>query len=542
MPDFTEYIIDRLEQEAATLPEQKNRCLQHLIELGYIPLFKVNALTPKDITGAKADFLREATASGLYSETELRKEIFETEDEFLAELLGKATDIDEGFTFKNLPATGETNLVTRIIHYRLDIFGMWPFPVNTPFNVINSIAALKTIAGYADTDELKTVNYLADIEFFTKRLLEIHPDEDFILTFKTRKVLEKDLVRSLNRSVKFKRQLIRDFGERSDFFKYLNKEVLKENVRKVDFAFMDKEAANPFKRFILRLIQVHQWQDGLYDGLLDSDIGEVTITSILNSIDLFNSAGNKNVESFQVLTHVVSGYFLFNGLFFLQEYMVEDGSETSGNEDVIVNDVLNSVERADDEKLNLFELRMDLLKTEIAATSKSEPEEKKGFLKRIYFGVKKFFQKVISISKKIFGWIVKLAKKFWGLLKKVFGHFFAKLAKGIKAFVDGIKFLLGKKGTTTTHEKGMIASVIRMDGDCYNFVAGDVSLIIQQHNHKIKYNTTSMEFALSVVGGVLNIVMKAFSVLSWPMLIFSIIKVFKHISESYKKLELITIN
>jgi hypothetical protein len=51
-----------------------------------------------------------------------------------------------------------------------------------------------------------------------------------------------------------------------------------------------------------------------------------------------------------------------------------------------------------------------------------------------------------------------------------------------------------------------------------------------------------MEFALSVVGGVLNIVMKAFSVLSWPMLIFSIIKVFKHISESYKKLELITTN
>ncbi len=542
MPDFTDYIIDRLEQEAATLPEQKNRCHQHLIELGYIPLFRVNALTPRDITNAKADFLRDAGESGLYSENELRQEIFETEDEFLAELLGKATDIDEGFTFIKLPAPGEMNLITRIIHYRLDIFGMWPFPVNTPFNVINSMAALKTIAGYTDSKELEAVNYLADVELFTKRLLEIHPDEDFILTFKTKKVLEKNLVRSLDRTVKFKRQLIRDFGERSDFFKYLNKEVLKENVRKVDFAFMDKEAANPFKRFVLRLIQVHQWQDGLYEGLLDSDIGAVTINSILNAIDLFNAAGNKNIESFQVLTHVVNGYFLFNGLFFLQEYMVEESSDTSGSEDIIVNDVMDSVERADDETLNLFQQRMDLLKMEIVATSKSEPEEKKGFLKRIYFGVKKFFQKVISISKKIFGWVVKLAKKFWGLLKKVFGHLFTKLAKGVKAFVDGIKFLLGKKGTTTHHEKGMIASVIRMDGDCFNFVAGDVEGIIQEHNRKIKYNTTSMEFALSVVGGVLNIVMKAFSVLSWPMLIFSIIKVFKHISESYKELELITIN
>ena len=93
---------------------------------------------------------------------------------------------------------------------------------------------------------------------------------------------------------------------------------------------------------------------------------------------------------------------------------------------------------------------------------------------------------------------------------------------------------------TTKNDEGLISSVIRMDGDCFNIVAGNSGGIIHEHSKKIKYNVTSMEFALTIVGGVLNIVMKAFSVLSWPMLIFSIIKIFKNISESYKKLELIT--
>ena len=458
---------------------------------------------------------------------------------FLAELLDKATDIDEGFRFSQLPENGTVSLATRIVHYRLDIFGMWPFAIDTPFTAVNSLPALNTIGEYAHCGALEALNHLADVEGLTKRLLETHPDEDFILTFRTRHPIDKQLEKELERTIRFKKQLLDDFGERSDFFRYLNRQVLPERAKKVDLTWLDREAINPFKKFVLRLIQVHQWQDGLYEGLLDSDIGEVTIRSILDAIELFNLAADKRIESFRVLTHLVNGYFLFNGLFFMQEYMIESGAQ-GNEEETIINDVMGNAGRADDESLNLFEANMELLKIEIALASRKQPEEKKGFLKRIYFGVKKFLKKVVAVSKKIFGWIVHLAKKFWGLLKKVFGHFFAKLSKGIRAFVDGMRFLLGKKSTTTTGENGLISSVIRLDGDCYSIVAGNTSVITHEHNHKIKYNVTSMEFALSVVGGVLNIVVKALSVLSWPMLIFAIVKVFKHISESYQKLELIT--
>ena len=323
MIDDTDYIIDQLEEEVKTLPEHKNQCIQHLIELGYIPLFKVNALLPKDVTQAKIDFFEDAKQSGLYTQNELTRHVFEEEEEFLADLLEKATDIDEGIKFDVLPEKGELNLKTRVIHYRLDIYGLWPFAISTPFNVVNSISALKTIGEFANCDELTALNYLGDAEELTRRLLEIHPEEDFILTFKTKHRIDKNLEQELSKTRRFRKQLLEDFGDRSDFFKFLRKEILKENARKVDFNFLNKEAVNPFKQFVLRLIQVHQWQDGIYQGLLDSDIGEVTIKSIITAVDLYNMADNKHIDTYRVLTHLVDNYFLFNGLFFLQEFLIE---------------------------------------------------------------------------------------------------------------------------------------------------------------------------------------------------------------------------
>ena len=537
-----DFIVDRLEKEVKSLPEQKNQCIQHLIELGYIPLLKVNAIQQTVVEEAKKAFFKEATESGLYSKTELAQHIFVDEEEFLADLLEKAVDIDEGFRFENLPEKGEKNLFTRIIHYRLDIFGLWDQPIDSPYSRVLSFAKLMEVADFAKCEALEALNLISDIEGFTKRLLEVHDDEEFILAFQSKKQLDEDLTKDLDRKAKFKKQLIEDFGERSDFFKYLNKEVLKNNVKKIDFDFLRNESLDPFKKLVLRLIQVHQWQDGLYDGLLDSDIGEVTLKSIMSSVDLYNMADNKKIQLFRVLTYIHDGYFLFNALFFLQEYMVEEENETeiSDAEGAIINDVLGSAEKATNPALAAFQLNLDVMKAQLKTASDKPPEEKQGFLKRIYFGIKKFFKKIIKISKKIFDWVVKLAKQFWGLLKKVFGHFFKKLAKGIKAFVDGIKFLIGKKSTTTHNEKGLVSSVIRIDGDSYSIVSGDSKAILSHHTKKIRYSVTSLDFALTIVGGVVTIVTRAMSVFSWPMLIFSIIKIFKNISEAYQNIEFTT--
>jgi hypothetical protein len=103
MSEALDDIVLQLEEEAATLPKKNNQCIQHLIELGYLPLLLTNALSPRDIQNAKLAFLEEAVESGLFPMVELQLLGDESDDEFLARLLERATDIDEGFRFSKLP-------------------------------------------------------------------------------------------------------------------------------------------------------------------------------------------------------------------------------------------------------------------------------------------------------------------------------------------------------------------------------------------------------------------------------------------------------
>jgi hypothetical protein len=540
MSEALDDIVLQMEEEAATLPKKNNQCIQHLIELGYLPLLLTNALSPGDIQNAKLAFLEEAVESGLFPMVELQLLGDETDDEFLARLLERATDIDEGFRFSKLPDAGEVSLTSRIVHYRLDIFGLLPFAISQPFDVINSQARLQELGDFLQRDKLAALNLAGDVEKMTTHLLEIHPDEDFILAFKPRNTVEPKLKRQLNRTQKFKKQLIEDFGEKTEFFRYLRKEILKEKPKKVDFNFLNLQIQKPFKKFIMRLIQVHQWQDGLYNGLLDSDMGELTINSILKTNELYNSANDKRVPSFRILTHLVDDYFLFNALFFLQEYMVEE-EKTDHPEDRILNDLMHNITQASDGELNAFDLHMNVIKGEIATASENKPVERKGFLQRVYYGVKKIFSKIAKFSRKIFVWVVRFADQFKEILKKVFGGFFDSLSTGIRAFIAGIKTILGRGGIISSSENGMIASVIRLDGDCYNFVTGNKSItLVDTHIKSVDTQVKNLRFSLAIVGGVLKIVATSLSVFSWPMLMMTIVKTAKQITETYRNLNIVT--
>ena len=536
----TDYILGRLEEEVKTLPDVKNECLQHLVELGYIPLNLLNALRPADLEKAKDQFLFEAHDSSLFQSPDFLGAAFREPDNFLVGLLRKALDIDEGFMFAKLPEKGALNLTTRIIHYRLDVFGLWPFAINKPYSLINSEARLKMLAEFAKSTPLEAINLLADVEGLTNHLLSVNENDTFIFAFRANGNLSKEIIRKLDQKGAFSRQLVDDFGERSDFIKYLRKEIIKG--KRTDFGFLRQEVENPFKIFLLRLIQVHQWQEGFYNGLLDGDLGEVSLQSLMDAIEFYNTANRKNIKIHRVLTYVDDGYFLFNALFFLQEYMVEDVEQIaeSSAEDAIINNIISQVQQSDETTVASFQNGFLKLKAEILVDSESKPLERKGLLQRIYFGIKKIIKKVFKIAKNVFSWIVETTKKFWGLLKKVFGHFFENLRNGIKAFADGMKFLLGKREVSTASDVGLIASKMQFDGDSFNLVLGQTNSLVETHVGKMQYHAATLQFSVAVVGGVINIIKNILNVLSWPLLVFTIIKIYKHIKEAYTKLQLAT--
>lgn len=539
MSDALENILTKLETETDSQPDGQNRLIQHLIELDYIPLLLANALTSENVGAAKIRFLEDSISSGLFPNAIFEAAYGMDEDDFFTMLLEKITDIDEGIVFNQLPDSGEVSLQSRMLHYRLDIFGMWPFPVSKPFDLLNSKAALTEIAGFLNTDILTAINLIGNTEALTQRLLAIHPPEDFILTVLPKNPIEHKLRRQLSRTQAFRRQLLDDFGERNDFFKYLNREILKERPDRIDYDFLNNEFRKPFKRFVMRLIQVHQWQEGSYNGLLDSDIGEVTIRSILNSIDLYNESERKNIKEHRVLNHIGNEYFLFNALFFLQEYVITPEREVDPQEQIL-SDLIHNIGQANDANLNAFELNLAVLKTEISQGTENKPRERKGLLQRVYYGFKKFLKKIASFSRKIFGWVVQLTEKFKAFLKKVFGKIFDDIRTGIRAFIDGIRFLLGNKETVTQNDSGMLISAIRVDGDCYNFALGSSAFALaEEHNRMVKYHVRSMHFALTIVGGVLKTFLLSISVFSWPLLIFTIARLVKNIKESFQKLNMV---
>jgi hypothetical protein len=236
----------------------------------------------------------------------------------------------------------------------------------------------------------------------------------------------------------------------------------------------------------------------------------------------------------------VDDYFLFNALFFLQEYMVEE-DKTDHPEDRILNDLMRDITQSNDGDLNAFDLHMNVIKAEIAIASQNKPVERKGFLQRVYFGVKKIFNKIAKFSRKIFTWVVRFADQFKEILKKVFGGLFDRLSAGIKAFIAGIKTILGRSGVISSAENSMIASVIRLDGDCYNIVAGNKAVtLVDTHMNSVNTQVKNLQFSLAIVGGVLKIVATSLSVLSWPMLMMTIVKTVRQITETYRNLNIVT--
>lgn len=532
MSDLSAYIISQLEKELETLPSPKSEITQHLVELGYIPLLKTNALTLADVKKARDHFMRDVKSSGLFADDQVRFLSMRGNDFMLSTLLRKITDIDEGLTIDELPDVGTTDLLTRMIHYRLDLFGVWPHSVSLPFSGL-SLQKLDEIAGYAHCDSLEVVNKIADIEQFTRHLLEHHPPEKFILIFRSPKV-KAETRKKLDRRQAFKRQLIEDFGERTDFVRYLAQNILKNKPKKVDFSFLQREAVDPFKRFIMRLMQIHQWQDGFYSGLLDSDMGDLTLSGFLQTIDFYNESDGKQIKTHRVITYVHQGFFVFNSLFFLQEYMVED--ENGGSGQMILESLTGQLRGAGDDDQRKFGSSLQKLKSDIYSETEREPKERKGLLQRIYYGVKRLIKKAFRFVKKIFDWVKDKVEKAWGLLKGLFRDFFENLQMGIRAFVDGIGFIFGKKGIQSHQGDEMIFSKFSIDGDSVSLTTHRISQVLNQHLENVGYNIHSMKFTLAIVAGILKLIISMVSIITWPLLLMNIIKIYKNISEAYGQL------
>lgn len=523
------FILNKLEEELSTYPENEDEVTQHLAELGYLQVLQVNSLTQSQIENALQKFEMELFASGLYPTEELSKERILGKTHFYRYFLRRLTDIDEGIKFDEFPPGNNIGLRSRIIHYRLDLFGLWEHSVGLPFN-FNSISRIEQLAQFAKCSQIEAINYLSDIEEFTKHILKVYTAKELTITFISSQATDEQK-RKLDNRNRFSARLEEEFGEDSPYLDELNDKVFRRNERKIDYGFLQKESTNSFKKFLLRIMQIHQWQEGFYDGLLDSNIGKVTIDSLLTAIDSYNETDRKDIRPDRFITYLGNNFFMFNARFFLREYTVE---ETTANEEKIWESLSDSVKQANSSEQSKIQENINKLKNEIFSGGKLT--EKKGLLRRVYYGIKKMLKKASRLIGKIKKWIISGLQKVWGFLKKLFGNFFEKLRDGIKAFIAGLKFLLGKKLILTGDANSMCISKFTLDADSTTLILGKNFEQINKHIDKSKYQMGAMVFSLAVTGSILKIVMQSINLLAWPFLLFSIVKCFNTVKEHYKNI------
>lgn len=515
MTNSTEWILEQCEAELEGLPDFSGEILQHLAELGYLSLPVLAVPAQHQVQKAKDAFEADLWRCGLFPEDELVRVRGFGRSYFLRNFLRRMTDIDEGVQLSTLPQRGEQSLSSRLLHYRLDLMGLWELPISTSLGT-SSLTALAALSVFAKCPELEALNLLGNIEQFTARLLRVYDEEQFILCFRSPRSSE-DMRGSLNHRNAFGRQLKADFGERTDYLKFLQKHVFNNRQERIDYGFLEQASRTDFNAFLIRLIQIHQWQEGFYNGLLDSDLGDLSLQSFIDAIDFYNSANEKDIKMKRFLTYLGQDYFMFNALFFLTEYMVEE--EKDGTEE-FWSSLAGQLAEADDETQSRFTRNVRRLMPN--ADFEAKPEN--GLLKRIYFGARKLLQKAFRFIQKICRWVADKLEQMWSFLKKLFSDFFGNLEQGLRMFVNGLRFLLGRKVIATGSGQQCIVTQIRLDGDISNIALNADSLLMERHLDETREKLDELNFSLRVTGEILRLVIQSLSIICWPLLLFSVVK------------------
>ena len=265
-----------------------------LVSLGYlIDSFQVVANASELIKSAFETFRLDLDDSTLLTQKEIRrlKDLYPVDVDL--KLLEYCVDIDEGPKFDKLPEFGSQNLRTRILHYRLNLLGLYEQPIHSYFSA-KSYSALSELSSLIGKNLLATLNLLSDIQEFTCAYLKQTGYQHPIVISQCR----QDKINQIEDfSGAFKRSVKRELGGHHGVFENLKDGLFKRNDDKVDLQEALSILKNNLNSFNIRLIQVHQRILGLYDGAIDGNIGPITIESLQNIIKSYEQTGEKLAQN-----------------------------------------------------------------------------------------------------------------------------------------------------------------------------------------------------------------------------------------------------
>ncbi|MHC1775008.1 MAG: hypothetical protein AB9834_06285 [Lentimicrobium sp.] len=528
-------LANQVEQEIPASAElQSGARVQMLTDLGYLKtelLYEGNA--GEKAASAYRLFYADLLASGLTDVQQLEKLTIMYGREAELKLLEAATDVDEGFRFSVLPRLGDLNLITRIVHYRLALLGFYAGQPESAYNAW-SVAALDKAAALIGQKALATLNLLGDLQEFTVAFTNVHGYSNSIAAIKSPWPASSGKIPEY--SGRFKRRLRDDLGNHRAEFEMLDDRLFFRKDDKVDEAFVSALAGSELNGFILRLIQVHQWIGGYYNGALDAGFGVLTLNSLINIIHNYQESGDRRIREGEVLVNVTGDYYLFNCLFFLKQYQAENQQQDKTSETLAA--ILQSYQEAGDEEKSAFDTNFRSGMAAVVEKQNNLPVKKNGVIRRIFSGMKAFFKKAFRFARKIFRWIADWAEKAADFLGNLLRMIYAYVKEAVRHFVEGVRFLLGNFPVVSRGKSGeLMYSNLAADKDGVNIFGKVEASEIREHLNSLRGMVSSMRFSLAVIGMLVQIMKSALTAavpVAWPVLILNLGMSFKKVSETYK--------
>lgn len=304
--------------------------------------------------------------------------------------------------------------------------------------------------------------------------------------------------------------------------------VTDELLDREDSSFFDRQVKNSYNQFLIRLIQLHQWTNGYYNGTLDSDLGELTFNSI-REIDEDVKSLKLRFVLYQIDPQ--KGTWLLNIRYFVDEMIASlDEFQEQGSFEKVVETFENEI----NENPKIRGKRAEFDRQWKKAIRQTKEDLKNNVVRRVYFGVRSIARSIIRGIKRIVGLIFSGIKKLFRLLRNFVQMLYREIRDGLKKFAQGINFLFGKRTITTSTIGGEPALVTRYDFDCdvLSMVTPNAKGLVKTHIAKNYEMVHNLDFALILVGKVINWVLK-FAIFGYATIFIRIALYFKKLVKKF---------
>jgi hypothetical protein len=465
-----------------------------------------------------------------------------TEEEL--EYLHKISSLDGDFALEqySLEEIRGSAVLSRILNRRLCILVIFQETVTSEVSeqVSEQLERLRSWCGVDSVSEV--IRLTGDIDLLAERLArqDHYGDSNYhhIVYFKDEK-------RSLSSSRFRSESDLEWFKFRFDgFIPDESKELFELSSTKAEEIQLVLE--DDLNKLMARLVHIQLWMFGTYQGLLDNDMGPLTLeglSSLLEYIqDQYDSAEGYSMKN--LVVPLKKDYWALNATFLFKAFLkvmeeMEESRESGKNETKTLAEeiglFINQPDFSETDKNKILQEVNSQIESDYssARNRKAKTRGSKGFLRTI--GA--FFSRIGKLISKGIGYIIRRIKKLFEWFKNGAKVLLRELKKIYSMIQSGLSFFFSKRKVKTESKSCRIVTDFDSNFDCVTYLTDEDHDAIVLHIQKNRALSQALNGASEFLGNVISIALKvAAGPLGWIQLGIETIKYLARTHFEYDRL------